>query len=362
MMRKAFLLLRWVALGAFALCLLVAGAVAILLKTGYGNEFVLRLAEDAFNRSFEGTLQVGGIDEVGLSKLKASNLVLSLQGRKILSVRRLQVDISPMALAAKRVWIPKLSLEGVRFDLARDEKGQPAVARAFRSRNPKPKGPPSAWKVRIARFEVRDGRFIDSALFMDQARIIGHFALFRDTVRVDVSDLSSRLFFQKKEHAIQAALTYSYKERIHTLAILPSSVGVGRSFLRLHGNIRLAPAFHMELGLAFEPAFLSDFRHLFVLPGVSLAHPIEGGLGFLATCKHFRWPTGLFLRQAGSLARLGVISRRKSQSSWPILENFPLARKRFASLRTLPLPWLAQDGLKCGGSLASLRKARRKFI
>lgn len=286
-------MLRWVALGAFALCLLVAGAVAFLLKTGYGNGLVLRLAEDAFNRSFEGTLQVGGIDAVGLSKLKASNVVLSLQGRKILSVRRLQVDISPMALAAKRVWIPKLSLEGVLFDLARNEKGQPAVARAFRSRNPKPKGPPSAWKVRIARFEVSDGRFIDSALFMDQARIIGHFALFRDTVRVDVSDLSSRLFFQKKEHAIQAELTYSYKERIHTLAILPSSVGFGRSFLRLHGNIRLAPAFHMELGLAFEPAFLSDFRHLFVLPGVSLAHPIEGGLGFFGDLQTFQVAYGL---------------------------------------------------------------------
>ena len=293
MMRKAFLILRLVALGAFALFLLVVGAVAFLLKTGYGNGFVLRFAEDAFNRSFEGTLQIGGIDAIGLSKLKASNVVLLLQGRKIISVRRLQVDISPMALAAKRVWIPKLSLDGVLFDLARDQKGQPAVARAFRPRNPKPKGPPSAWKVRIARFDVRDGRFVDSALFMDQARILGHFALFRDTVRVDVSNLSSRLFFQKKEHAIQAALTYSYKERIHTLAVLPSSVGFGRSFLSLHGNIRLAPAFHMELGLAFEHAFLSDFRHLFVLPGVSLAHPIEGGLGFFGDLKTFQVAYGL---------------------------------------------------------------------
>jgi autotransporter translocation and assembly factor TamB len=293
MVRKAFLVLRWVALGALVVCLLVVGTVAFLLKTGYGNGFVLRLAEDAFNRSFEGTLQIGRIDSIGLSKLKASNVVLLHQGHKILSVRRLQVDISPVALLAKRVWIPKLFLDGVLFDLARDEKGRPAVARAFRSRNPKPKGPPSEWKVRIARFEVIDGRFKDSELFMDQARIVGHFAFFGDAVRVDVSNLSSRLFFKKKEHAIQAALTYSYKERIHTLALLPSSVGFGRSFLRLHGNIRLAPAFHMELGLAFEHAFLPDFRHLFVLPGVSMAHPIEGGLGFFGDLQTFRVAWGL---------------------------------------------------------------------
>lgn len=349
-MRKAFLTLRWVVFCFLALCLIASGTAVFLLKTEYGKGLVLSFVEDVFNRSFEGTLQIGSIDAMSLSGLKATNVLLLFHGRRVLSIKRLKGDISPMALFAKRVWIPKLSFEGVLFDLARNDHGQPAVSQAFRPRKPEgKKGPPSAWRVRIARFEVKNGCFIDSALLIDQARFLGHFSLFRDNIRLDVSDLSARLFMQKKEHTIQAAMTYSYKDRTHTLVLLPSTLARERSCLRVHGNIRLAPAFSMELGVGLEHAFLSDFKHLFVLPGVSVTYPLEGGVGFYGDLKTFRVGYGLISGASRIFGTLKADLRGKEPELQADLREVLLGSKDVRLPRDVPFSFAGSGWLKLRG-------------
>jgi len=140
-----------IALGVLATLVLALASAVIALHTSWGRELVRAQIERQLQATFTGGASLGRVEGSPLGTLTLRDLVIRApDGRPAISVATLTVDLALLPLVSHQARVLGVLASGVEIDLARDARGELAVAHLLRP------GPASAWSVELPRISVRD--------------------------------------------------------------------------------------------------------------------------------------------------------------------------------------------------------------
>jgi autotransporter translocation and assembly factor TamB len=159
-------ILRTAALVLVALVALLVGGTWVFLQTPWGGEAVRRLALPRLNAAIAGRIAADRFRFHGDRIVLEGAVVRDPAGAQVLSVERIEIAFSPLALLRRRVEVTELAVEGPRLWLVAEAKGT-NLARALAPRRPAAHAAPTAssqsrgpgWVVDVAGIALTDGAF-----------------------------------------------------------------------------------------------------------------------------------------------------------------------------------------------------------
>ena len=194
--------LRTVVLVVVALVALLVGGTWVFLQTRWGGETVRRLALPRLNAAIAGRIAAERFRFGGDRIVLEGAALHDPAGAQVLSVERLEIAFSPLALLGRRVEISKLAIEGPRLWLVAEKSGT-NLARALAPRHPTARAAPPApsqtggpgWVVDVAGIALSDGAFAyvgptgKRVAHIDDLATRGHVRLARDGDKPDAHDV-----------------------------------------------------------------------------------------------------------------------------------------------------------------------------
>lgn len=229
--------------------LLIGGAVflaflmiilTVLTQTQVGRDGVARQIESAFNREFEGTLEIGSLQGNLVWTLFGSDLqIRDPQGRVVLHADSLVAFPHWRALFSRNLELRRLDLIGPTFNGIIDESGTWNVAEAFTSRR-ESTGESSMLDIHASAIRIIDGS-ATTANYGTPAAFIRNGALF-DFTNNDLTDLNARLQLE-----ISNSQTYVSVRSLR--AVLPQ---LEQRIHNLEGRLRIGNSSISGNGITFQ--------------------------------------------------------------------------------------------------------------
>lgn len=153
--------LRRVAVGLLALVgllLLLALGAWLFLHTGPGERFAKARIVAASEGALPGNLQIGGLDLSGTTIILTDLVLRDPEGNIVARIARLEVTLSPLDLAKRRVDLERVVVVKPQLFLVLDEKGLNLIRAVKKAQlEAKAKTEPGSSTVKIRSFELTDG-------------------------------------------------------------------------------------------------------------------------------------------------------------------------------------------------------------
>lgn len=267
--------------GAVIVLVVLGSVAALALVSAPGRRLVCDQTSALLSRTFRARIALGECQSLWPWRLHLRDSQVSLDGRTLLALEELKINLRWQALFNRRVEIYSARLNNAHVKLSRSKEGQLNLVSAFTDPSPSPSSGASSspWRVRIGLIQIRDGAIEDLPTGLGGAEIDlrASFALTPAETAVDLASFRARIVRSTKHIATVDALSTQ-------LAVTEDAILVRGLTLRAsHKDNRLrlqvagafgaaAPRGHVALSAHAEPEFL---RSLGLAPAARLKTPLS---------------------------------------------------------------------------------------